>query len=135
MIGTKKVGSANVDTNGYYYFQLPAGARNGDYTLLVKTRGVGGSIATPIASTTFQVSPLTAKASIRKAPLRVNVGLAPRPTTAARRKAHAVAPQTAAPARRIVVARSAPAQAVTTSVFDQAIQNMHKARLNKRNES
>jgi hypothetical protein len=135
VIGNKKVGSANVDANGYFAFQLPAGARAGDYTLLVVARGVGGSASTPIASTTFQIAPLTARTSIKKAPARVNLGQTPKRTLASRPKTAVVAHQTAAPARRLVVAKATPAAAVTTSVFDQAIQNLHKSRLSMRNES
>ncbi|WP_168189494.1 Ig-like domain-containing protein [Paludisphaera borealis] len=134
VVGNKKVGSANVDANGYFYFQLPSGAQNGVYTLLVKARGADGS-STPIASTTFQVAPLTARTSIKKAPMKVNLGHAAKPTTLARPKTAAIAPRSAAPAQRLVVAKAAPAAAVTTNVFDQAIQNLHKNRLTMRNES
>ncbi len=136
VVGNKKVGSANVDANGAFYFQLPAGARNGAYTLLVAVRGGSGSALTPIASTTFQIAPPASRPLIRKAPAAVNVGRAARPTLAANPKPAAVAPR--AVSQRPVVARPAAAAAVaaaTTSVFDQAIQNLHKNRLSMRNES
>jgi hypothetical protein len=134
VIGSKKVGSANVDANGWYAFQLPAGARNGAYTLLVKARGADGS-STPIASASFQIAPAAAKNPIRKVPSRVNVGHPARSTIQAKAKAAGLAHEAAAPARKIVVAKASPAAVVTTSVFDQAIQNLHKNRLNTRNES
>jgi len=127
VVGSKKVGSATVDANGYFAFQLPAGARIGTYTLLVKARGVGGSASTPIASTTFQISPAIARTPVRKSPTN-------RPATSARPKA-AAALETAAPIRKPVVVKAAPAAIVTTNVFDEAIQNLHRNRLTKRNES
>ena len=133
VVGNKKVGSANVDANGAFYFQLPAGARNGAYTLLVAVPGASGSDSTPIASTTFQITPLTARASIKKAPARVNLGRAAKSTVAARPKPAAVAPR--AVAQRLVAAKPASAAVVTTNVFDQAIKNLHKNRLSMRNES
>jgi large repetitive protein len=136
VVGEKKVGSATVDANGYFAFQLPAGARNGKYTLLVKARGADGSTSTPIAATTFQIAPAPAKTPIVKAPAKVNLATQnARSTAAAKLKAAALASQAAAAARRVVVSKATPAAAVTTSVFDQAIQNLHKSRLTSRNES
>jgi hypothetical protein len=129
VVGSKRVGSATVDANGYFAFQLPAGARIGTYTLLVKARGADGSASTPIASTLFQIAPAIARKPVRKAPAKANGGQA-----AARPRA-AAASEIAAAVRKPVVVQAAPAAVTAANVFDEAIQNLHKNRLARRNES
>jgi hypothetical protein len=134
VVGSKKVGSATVDANGYFAFQLPAGARLGTYTLLVKARGADGSASTPIASTTFQISPAIARTPVRKPTPKANLSQASRPTGAARNGA-AAASESVAAVRKPVVIKAAAAPAVITNAFDEAIQNLHKSRLTKRHGS
>ena len=56
VIGSRRVGTATADAAGAFGFQLPAGAKNGSYTLVAQARGADGS-STPIAGTSFNIGP------------------------------------------------------------------------------
>ncbi len=118
VVGSKRVGTATADANGDYGFQLPAGARNGSYTLVAQARGADGSL-TPIAGASFNIGPApVARARIPARPTPVRVApIARSPIAPASRTPARVAPIVRAPVapvsrpplpiRRVAIAGSA----------------------------
>ena len=122
VVGSKRVGTVTADANGYYQFQLPNGARNGNYSLVAQARGANGS-STPIASSSFKVG----AAPVVKAPIKP-----PARVTPVRGRTPILVPPTPAPARQVVVARQQTVAPLTDDVYGQAIQSLNQNRLNLR---
>ncbi|MDG3008110.1 Ig-like domain-containing protein [Paludisphaera mucosa] len=126
VMGSKKVGTAVADAAGRYAFQLPAGARNGSYTLTARAAGADGS-STPIAAATFQLAP----AAKVRTPVR---GRFARATGAAIRAKATPAAASAGPqavAQTVVAVNPAAVTAapLTSDAFSRAIQSLDESRL------
>lgn len=117
VVGSRRVGTVTADANGGYGFQLPAGAKNGSYTLVAQVRGADGSL-TPIAGTSFNIGPaprVAPKAPVRVAPI-VRAPIAPprvtTPTAPIVRTPVAPITRPVPPIRRVAIAGSAAAAAL-----------------------
>jgi len=99
VVGSRRVGTAAADAAGNYGFQLPAGARNGNYSLVAQARGADGS-STPIAGASFNIGPAPTTRPTRPPARTAPIAGAPLPIPT---------PRPPLPIRRVVVAGSAAA--------------------------